>query len=264
MAGDWLKMQKSITTDPAVIGIAARLGVTRFAVVGCLLEVWAWADTHTTDGNARGVTSALPDSLTGVTGFGAALIAAGWLVEHADGIEFPRFDRHNGQTAKRRALTQKRVAGHRYNCNAPGNARSVTPSVTKALPEKRREENKDIAASAAEPAEKKPRPRNPMFDALAEVTGADPHVNGGQIGKVSALLSKASPPYSPDEVREFAKRWRELLPWAKPSEHPRLSLGVIEKHIHTLRAAPRVSNDPPRIKRAADSPLLYPPDAPPM
>jgi hypothetical protein len=166
-------------------------------------------------------------------------------------------------------LKGSRQRSTQRKANDPTNGKPTTPPTadpTIAQPSEIRDQRseKDIAASAAEPAEKKPRPRNPIFDALAEVTGADPHSNGSHIGKLSALLSKASPPYSPDDVREFARRWRELLPWAKTSEHPRLTLGVIEKHIYTLRAALRVSNDPPRIKRAADSPLLYPPDAPPM
>jgi hypothetical protein len=139
---------------------------------------------------------------------------------------------------------------------------------------------KDIAADAATDAPKAPehtpepapgpapepaptpkaRPRNPLFDALADVTGSDPTVNGSHVGKLSALLSKATPAYTPDDVREFARRWRELLPWARPSEHPRLTLGIVEKHIHALRSAPKPAAEVPRYKTAADNPLLFPLD----
>ncbi|VTR92160.1 Uncharacterized protein OS=Blastopirellula marina DSM 3645 GN=DSM3645_24505 PE=4 SV=1 [Gemmata massiliana] len=89
--------------------------------------------------------------------------------------------------------------------------------------------------------EKKPRPCNPLFDALVEVTGSDPVVNGRYVGRVASLLASASPPYTPGEVHDFARDWRLLLPWAKPTEHPRLTLGIIEKHLPQLRAVKPLS-----------------------
>jgi|GEM_PF-4008308 len=99
---------------------------------------------------------------------------------------------------------------------------------------------------------KKPRKRNPLFDVLVMVTGADPVVNGSHVGRVAALLSKAERPFTPEEVHDFAHRWRQLLPWAKPSEHPRLTLGIIEKHICTIRDSPEQPNETPRVKTAAE------------
>jgi hypothetical protein len=62
----------------------------------------------------------------GVTGLTQELVRVGWLVVTKDGVTVPNFDRHNGQSGKRRAVTMKRVRNFR--------------SVTDALPEKRREE----------------------------------------------------------------------------------------------------------------------------
>lgn len=138
MAGDWIKCEACTPDKPEVFGIAAALNIDPDAVLGKLMRIWIWADQQTISGNAPSVTSALLDRIAGVTGFAEAMRKEGWLVggdSAGRGAEFPNFDRHNGQTAKQRALTSKRVKRFR---NAP--------SVTSALPEKRREEkNLDVA-----------------------------------------------------------------------------------------------------------------------
>jgi hypothetical protein len=67
------------------------------------------------------------------------MILSGWMADDGQSLTLPNFDRHNGKTAKTRAMTAKRVATHK----AKSNAGSVTSSVSDALPreEKRREEN---------------------------------------------------------------------------------------------------------------------------
>jgi len=153
MAGDWIKFEISTSEKPEVWAMAQALGIDADAVVGKLLRVWSWFDQQTPDGNASSVTSALPtryhgvtshvtkallDRRVSVTGFCDAMISVGWMVESEGVVSLPNFERHNGKTAKTRALTAKRVASHK----AKSNASSVTSSVTSALPreEKRREE----------------------------------------------------------------------------------------------------------------------------
>jgi hypothetical protein len=59
---------------------------------------------------------------------------------------------------------------------------------------------------------RKPRARNPLFDAIAEATGTDTTIkaNGGHIAKVCAELTEASPPYTPEDVRKFSEAWWEI------------------------------------------------------
>ena len=118
MAGDWIKMRVSLATDPAVIGIAARLDCTEFEVVGMLHHVWSWADTQSRDGHAPGVTEKWVDRYVQCDGFAQAMQSVGWLVITEDGVEFPHFDRHNGKTAKTRALGSNRQKKHRANVTA--------------------------------------------------------------------------------------------------------------------------------------------------
>jgi hypothetical protein len=129
MSADWIKMQKSLPEKPEVWAIAAALNLDSDTVVGKLFRVWCWFDEHTENGNAPSVTKMILDKAVSVTGFCEAMINAGWMIEKRNTISLPNFDRHNGKTSKKRALTNDRVAKLR---NAP--------SVTKALPEKRREE----------------------------------------------------------------------------------------------------------------------------
>ena len=138
MAGDWIKMRTNLDTDPRVCEIAAQLNMTELHVVGCLWKLWSWADEHTVDGNAVRVTKLTLDRFVCVSGFADALRNVGWLEGRDSALTFPRFSEHNGQTAKTRALTAKRVAKHKVSGERKGNA-SLTVD---ALPreEKRREE----------------------------------------------------------------------------------------------------------------------------
>lgn len=143
MAGDWLKFETATLDKPEVWAIAQDLNIDPDAVIGKLLRVWSWFDQQSTIGNAPSVTKALLDRCAGVTGFCDSVIKAGWMIDDGRFLSLPNFERHNGTTAKTRAQTGKRVKNHRAKDDSQCNATSVT----KALPEKRREEKinyKDI------------------------------------------------------------------------------------------------------------------------
>lgn len=137
MAGDWIKIEMATPDKPEVFTMADKLGIDPDAVVGKLVRLWAWADAQSLSGNALTVTFVTLDRITFCAGFAAALVSVGWLDGEDGNLSLPNFDRHNGKTAKSRAVTGKRVSNHRANCNA----RTVTEVTPPPLPEKRREEN---------------------------------------------------------------------------------------------------------------------------
>lgn len=176
MSDNWIKVRTVLLDDPAVMSLAVMTGLDEFGVVGRLVKLWSWADSQTTDGNARIVTnvtvSALQDRYKcngvnaddlakrwmdrylGCEGISDALIAVGWLSCDGSGLHIPNFDKHNSQSSKQRAVTSKRVTKHRkqpedtvtvpalqdcYKCNGE----SVTDVTVPPLPEKRREEKKN-------------------------------------------------------------------------------------------------------------------------
>lgn len=131
MAGDWIKWVKGLTRKPEVLAISEALGMDRRAVASRCMEIWEWWDENSLDGNAASVTVEFLDDLVGYDGFASSMISVKWLVLCGDKMTVPNFGRHHGKTAKRRALGQNRVQTHR---NSAG--------VTKASPEKRREEKR--------------------------------------------------------------------------------------------------------------------------
>lgn len=140
----WLKFEASLPEKPETLAITAAMGWDDpDLTVGKLMRLFRWFDQQTIDGNARGVTPALLDRLIGVSGFAQAVADVGWLVVSETGLTLHNFDRHNGETAKSRALTAKRVSKHRSN--APANAEANAPSVTSPLAreEKSREDKKE-------------------------------------------------------------------------------------------------------------------------
>lgn len=136
MAGDWIKFEVITSDKPEVWAIATALGIDPDAVVGKLLRVWSWFDQYTEDGNAPSVTKLLLDRNVGVPNFCDAVIRERWMYDVNGLLSLPHFDRHNGETAKTRALTAKRVAKFKAK---NGNGAGVTFPLPKE--EKRREDN---------------------------------------------------------------------------------------------------------------------------
>lgn len=113
MAGDWIKIEHVTPDKPEVIMMADALHIDQDGVFGKLCRLWIWADQQTRIGDADSVTETFVDRVAGVRGFATAMISCGWLIIEKGTLRFPNFDRHNGETAKTRALTQKRTRRYR-------------------------------------------------------------------------------------------------------------------------------------------------------
>ena len=117
MAGEWIKWTKGLTRKPEVVWMSEILEIPRQEVAGRLMEVWEWADDVTEDGDVPSVTKTFADEVSGITGFAEAMQKVGWLRDmksgNKAGIVFPKFERHNGKSGKRRALTAKRNSSYR-------------------------------------------------------------------------------------------------------------------------------------------------------
>lgn len=113
MAGDWIKVEHVTPDKPEIDLLANILRIEHDAVVGKLLRLWIWADQQTVDGTALTITDTFLDRLTFCPGFATALRRVGWLKGRDGRLSLHNFDRHNGQSAKQRAQTAKRVARSR-------------------------------------------------------------------------------------------------------------------------------------------------------
>ena len=108
MAGDWIKMRVDLSTSPKVVRISSALRADRLRVIGGLHAVWCLFDVHSEDGNLPGYTLDALDEMIGFPGFASAMASVGWLVDDGESLSAPRFDEHNGQSAKRRAMETER------------------------------------------------------------------------------------------------------------------------------------------------------------
>ena len=166
MAGDWIKMRSNLTTHPKVVRISSALHADRFRVIGGLHAVWSLFDAHSDNGSLHGYTLDALDDLIGWPGFSAAMVRIEWLVESGETLTTPRFDDHNGQSAKRRAQDSDRKRKGRDAGDCPQDIRNVSACEAdkkRTREEKRREENKEQ--------DQNQKIRAPRFDAQAHLVG---------------------------------------------------------------------------------------------
>jgi len=119
MAG-WIAWHKGLHRKPEVFQIAKQLKVSRREAACMCIEVWEWADENTVDGQVDGMNPAELSEAVGIPGIAESKHASGWLLSDVRGLIFPNFDRWNGETAKRRLQSAKRVEKHRYATGEDG------------------------------------------------------------------------------------------------------------------------------------------------
>jgi hypothetical protein len=142
MAGDWIKMRIDLQTHPKVFRMVSALKADRLRIIGGLHVAWSIFDTHSSDGVLVGYTVDAMDAVVGWPGFIQAMIDVEWASVNDDGsLVMPRFDEHNGASAKRRANDSERKRNERKKP-----VRNLSASDADSLrtrEEKRREEKKE-------------------------------------------------------------------------------------------------------------------------
>ncbi len=113
MAGDWIKFEHSTPDKPEVFRMSTILNIDPDAVIGKLARFWCWCDQQTIDGNSLGIDETVIDRVTHQPGFSAALREVAWLQARSGSLAIPHFDRHNGHSAKARALAARKKAVQR-------------------------------------------------------------------------------------------------------------------------------------------------------
>lgn len=250
MAGDWFPMGYWRSRCPEVVLISSLTSRDTHEVLGWLCDLWSWVSSESVDGHVRGVRIT---DLTKVIGadesFWKAVESALWLTEDQHGIVIPNWQHWLSESAKKRARERNKKQKQRSRSCPPKCPDSV-PKVSPKCPRKRgttlhnNTDKKSTSYSSLAAADSE-RPRNELFDALAEVTGLDPKTAGSALGDASATLSKADPPYSPDEVREFGRRFWELCSYAAAKNRTRPTPHEVVKYIGLVRSGPADVRAPP-------------------
>jgi hypothetical protein len=102
-AGMWIKWERGLIKKPEIMRIAKILEVTKYHAAACCMQVWEWAEDVTVDGIVHDIDPSDVSDAVGVAGIGEAMCKVDWLTDVGTGISFPKWDRHNGDPAKRRA-----------------------------------------------------------------------------------------------------------------------------------------------------------------
>lgn len=142
MAGDWIKMRIDLQTHPKVFRMVSALQADRLRIIGGLHVAWSIFDTHSSDGVLVGYTVDAMDAVVGWPGFTQAMIDVEWAAVEDDGsLVMPRFDEHNGASAKRRANDSERKRNERKK--PVRNLSALDADSLRTREEKRREEKKE-------------------------------------------------------------------------------------------------------------------------
>jgi len=121
----WIKIETH-TPDKAEVRQIARLcHCTKADAFLAFFRVFVWLDEQTEDGHVDFFTAEDADDIAGLKGFGDALEAVGWVTFSHVGAVVANWDRHNGQSAKRRCLDAERARRLRVRHGAT--VTSVTP-----------------------------------------------------------------------------------------------------------------------------------------
>lgn len=184
MAGDWIKMRADLHTHPKVVRMASALKADRLRIVGGLHSAWCLFDVHSVDGFLDGYSADTLDDLIGFPGFSRAMMAVGWLEENGESLVMPRFDAHNGQSAKRRAQDADRKRNVRK-------ASASEADKKRTREEKRREDIKDKPHTGGE--------QNSPVDNSAGGGEPDPDAN-------NAMLNGYVAPGGMGELGKFQMR----------------------------------------------------------
>lgn len=181
----WIKWTHGLSRKPEVMQIAYRLGKSRHEVAGLLMEWWEWTDVNVNiDESASGYDpDACPgvvrvgedglrmiDAITGVAGMAESLVSVGWASIENGNLVLPNFGRHNGKSAKARALDAARKRADRRN-SVRKTSGSKPDKIRNRGEEKRREESNTplppVGGSVEKPARtRRPKDEHPHFAAF--------------------------------------------------------------------------------------------------
>jgi hypothetical protein len=148
MAGDWIKVEKVTADKPEIAILARKLGVSHGEAFLNWFRVYSWADGVTSDGRVPFLSLDDGDTLSRAQPGTCAALASdeiGWLLLVDGSMQFGKWDRHNGKSAKGRALESEKKRAQR--ARRPADVPQSVPqsSGQNQGPEKRREEkSKDL------------------------------------------------------------------------------------------------------------------------
>jgi hypothetical protein len=219
MAGDWIKVEQATLDKPEVLRTAEMLGMHRREALGLFVEFWIWLDKNLSGSCpdfVRNMSKKSLDEVLHEPGFASCLESIGWAKfdDEKAIITIINAERHNGTTAKSRALDAKRKKEKR--------AKSV-PETSGLEPDKNRtreEKRRYIKPIGIEIPEWVPKSN---WDSFVEMRkkGKSPFTDQAQRLAISALSKLRDEGYAPAALIDAAvlNGWKSFYP-PKPGHSP--------------------------------------------
>ncbi len=104
----WIKVETHTPDKAEIRHIARRCHCTKAEAFLAFFRLFVWLDEQTDDGHVEFFTPEDADDLAGLPGFGDALQEVRWITFSPGGAVVSNWDRHNGQSAKRRCMDAER------------------------------------------------------------------------------------------------------------------------------------------------------------
>ena len=104
----WIKIETHTPEKAEIRHIARLCHCTKAEAFLAFFRVFVWLDEQTEDGHVDFFTAADADEIAGLEGFGDALQEVRWITFGPTGAVVANWERHNGQSAKRRCLDAER------------------------------------------------------------------------------------------------------------------------------------------------------------
>ena len=104
----WIKIETHTPDKNELRQIARLCSCSRSDAFLAFFRLFVWLDEQTANGHVDYLTPEDTDDISRLAGFGNALESVGWITYSAAGAIVANWDRHNGQSAKRRCLDAER------------------------------------------------------------------------------------------------------------------------------------------------------------
>lgn len=205
---NWIKWSKGFLDKPEVGIVSDVLGINRYHAGSLLMKFFEWADSNTQSGRLPGVTERFIDEIIGHQNFAEALKTARWLRKKSGTLVMPHFDRHNGESAKKRLIDAERQRSYRENSSKSDNGEV---SHSKRDKNRTREEER-----RGEETEENPSPSDSEVSCSEDALPDSGSASGGHGGVRNTTLGRIAEamkirPYQADDDSAPAKQSRSDL-----------------------------------------------------
>ena len=123
---NWIKIETHTPEKAELRQIARLCHCSKAEAFLAFFQVYVWLDEQTEDGHVDFFTPEDADEIGGLPGLGKALESVRWILFSPSGAMVSNWERHNGQSAKRRCLDAERSRRHRDKRHAT-TVTNVTP-----------------------------------------------------------------------------------------------------------------------------------------